>query len=62
MCIVLYFFNEHPTSTPKENWSVQKEYYFFTDPQSLKTIFLLDIEEAQEISLIYLTVNENKID
>lgn len=42
---------------------MQKEYYFFTGPQSLNTNFLSDIEEAaQEISLIYLTVNENEID
>ena len=42
---------------------MRKEYYFFTGPQSLNTIFSPDIKEAaQGSSLIYLIVNKNEID
>ena len=34
VCIVLYFLQRAPNlEPPKENWSTQKEYYFFTGPQ-----------------------------
>ena len=65
MCIFSTIFLQRAPNLkpPKEYWSMQKEYYFFTGPQSLNTIFSSDIKEAtQGSSLIYLTVNKNQID